>query len=1400
MSLKRFFSLALLALVACSVQAADTWYVDVTNGVDTADGKTAATAKKTIQAAVDAAKDGDTVRVAPGVYGAEQGEHTYGDHVARVVIGKALTLEATGGRDCTFIEGAKDESADGYYGMGPSAVRCITVSASSTKRVVIKGFTLRNGASRYDDNGSANVAKHWAGGVHGRDYSITTLVDCTVEDCVATRGGGVGYCSAVRTLFRRNRATSTGAAIRNGAAYNCIFVDHMNYTTAGMWKLVNCTFVGNEKYSFYWESYAGSNIVNCVSLANGQSDATPAASARAMFAITNSVISADLNTFGAGSLVDSASSSTNIFLLFSPGTDDFRPLRGSILDGKGSVSGLDMIPEDYRDTDFYGNPRVTDGAVCVGAVETTAVPATQTFFFQYSSTAAKEVYLNDRAVGPRRCWVNSETWPKQVKVRTVPAEGKEIFGIQTNPALAWHFPNTTRTTWLTLPKAETEPTVEVLTNIFVTAKKVYWTDPEADVATADGSEDHPFRTLQDAADAATTGSGDYTVVNCRPGTYAEGGAAKTDTPSAAITFEGSLTLTNRLWITSRNILFRSTDGADDTIIQGRWDNESGIDAFGTGPAAIRPVLIETTGRVVGIKGFTIRDGATARLATNTKAKDGVDDYGAQSSNGGAVYCAAAAATSSAAGRHFNHVVEDCVIDHCSGSRGGAVQGGLVRRCIVSNCYSTKGGSGVTRSCQVVSSVFRSANASSGLDRSMIGTGCHGWLCTTWGEASTVVPMVAGSSYYGCAFAGAASSLYNPQAGGGYENIGSINGTSYNHSSITSMPKLDLLVVDGANGDFRLAAGTPAYAYLDPAQVTNFCYFVEQDLAGDPLLITADGKVTIGAYQRPVPALNVVTRAAGEVSPVGVVVVDKGSVTLTANHETRNLLGFEVDGEFVPAAADRTFTWTPDVSTLYTNALVASAVYSTNWYVNAATGDDAANGWTPETARKTLVGAMVNVVSGDVVHAAAGVYADGTAVATVSNCGAAAPTLRSRVVVPPGVTLAGEGAETTIIEGEADPASANYGMGPNAVRCAHLGIASCLRGFTLRNGCSDNQKLDRDDDSGGGVMGRNSQNLAVCSRVEDCVVTNCVAGRGAGGRGGLFNRVKFVGNIASVNGGAARDGYFFNCLMDANIGSMTTLNYYRLESCTLTDRNLSWNQTSKATAGAPNSAGGPACNCLFMTASSYNFNYVSNCVFASGSTYTNRFSGGAYIAPEGSNRALSFAEMKVDEEGRPQKDSPLVDTGDLELSLENLGDRDVEGGQRVYNGALDVGAYEYDWRPDYARALKAGGGVAVTKVDPMVVLTDTGAVRVPDGATLEAIWAYSSTTGTKRMTATVADGAVCTVTRNEATEPFATLTATTAQPFKFVPEQAADALTFASVGGWTDLSSFFETFGTTLIFR
>ena len=90
-----------------------------------------------------------------------------------------------------------------------------------------------------------------------------------------------------------------------------------------------------------------------------------------------------------------------------------------------------------------------------------------------------------------------------------------------------------------------------------------------------------------------------------------------------------------------------------------------------------------------------------------------------------------------------------------------------------------------------------------------------------------------------------------------------------------------------------------------------------------------------------------------------------------------------------------------------------------------------------------------------------------------------------------------------------------------------------------------------------------------------------------------------------------------------------------------------------------------------------------------------------------------AAMQVDSEFRPVFGSFAgIDRGDNSVSTEALGDTDVYGTPRILNGALDIGAVEYDWRPAFAAAL--GRRFTMTYASPSVTMNATGGLRVPGG--------------------------------------------------------------------------------------
>ncbi len=376
----------------------------------------------------------------------------------------------------------------------------------------------------------------------------------------------------------------------------------------------------------------------------------------------------------------------------------------------------------------------------------------------------------------------------------------------------------------------------------------------------------------------------------------------------------------------------------------------------------------------------------------------------------------------------------------------------------------------------------------------------------------------------------------------------------------------------------------------------------------------------------------------------------------------------------------------------------------DWYVDAVNGSDANDGTAAAKAHRTLAMATTNanLRTGDVIHAAAGVYVDGEVV----DGGR-----KFRAVVPAGVMLLGASAATTVIEGAEDYVNGTaetYWCGLDALSCVKLNLNSIVSGFTLTKGHTP----DMSSQNGGAVYAVLDKDVAdKRSYVVDCVLTNNFAYRGGGMIGGTAVRCLLENEVAST-GADIFQGRAWCCIFgDApNHANTTGYNVYQ---------------------------GGPYVNCTFRgtgTASnqpgdSYATN-VWNSVLLKGAgrhvTLMNSVTSVSSTLGEGSV-LLTEEEMALDENGVPRKGSPLVDRGSSSIYSEftsgvddALTNKDFGNGQRIYNGRIDVGAHEYDWRNDFAKTLKRSQ-VSVVSAGESVVTNGVKALSVPSGAAVEIDW-------------------------------------------------------------------------------
>jgi PKD repeat protein len=205
-----------------------------------------ATAAHSIQDAIDAAWDGDTILVTNGIYSTGVRESTDGGG-NRVVMFKPVHLRSVNGPAATTIAGAV--APDG--GNGPGAIRPIYVGSNA----VLSGLTLRAGRAIRgggvwsESSGvitncviSGNSADEGCGAAGG------TLVDCVLfGNSAQWNGGGSLESVLVRCLLDRNTAGSSGGGAVAGTLHNFLIDNTCSWEGGGAYDSVlsGCVVTGN---------------------------------------------------------------------------------------------------------------------------------------------------------------------------------------------------------------------------------------------------------------------------------------------------------------------------------------------------------------------------------------------------------------------------------------------------------------------------------------------------------------------------------------------------------------------------------------------------------------------------------------------------------------------------------------------------------------------------------------------------------------------------------------------------------------------------------------------------------------------------------------------------------------------------------------------------------------------------------------------------------------------------------------------------------------------------------------------------------------------------------------------------------------------------------------------------
>jgi hypothetical protein len=275
--MKKWLTLALCALFAATAAEAKTYYVNASRPNNNGNGLKPATAKKTIQAAINLAQDGDTILVYPGEYTPIKTNN------------KKITIKSVKGAAQTKIVKTATQVDIALAQLGKTQTFQSTKGSYSSapytkgKNTTLAGFLL-DGKNR--DNGYCDLLGISGGTV--KSCSIqrlgdsiygawcnfaaadATLVGCTVLNNFAAIADA---CVFSRCKIAGNEAHAwDGGAVFKSTLCNCLITGNRYYGTASAdypshfhsSMLVNCTVANNQTMKSGAPFSYKSKFYNCI--------------------------------------------------------------------------------------------------------------------------------------------------------------------------------------------------------------------------------------------------------------------------------------------------------------------------------------------------------------------------------------------------------------------------------------------------------------------------------------------------------------------------------------------------------------------------------------------------------------------------------------------------------------------------------------------------------------------------------------------------------------------------------------------------------------------------------------------------------------------------------------------------------------------------------------------------------------------------------------------------------------------------------------------------------------------------------------------------------------------------------------------------------------------------------